>query len=274
MVIMGNVWDRTTEFLSDNLGAVVPLALAAIFIPVSIKGNLQGLTTTAGGTLLVQIVSLLLSLISYWGQLAIVALAINPDGGRPAATTLATQRFPLAVLIGLISVIVLLVAVIPIPVALVQGGVDLQAMVSHQAVTIPPSTGTFVALYAIALVIVLLWLAARLVLISPVVIGERRGLGTFGRSFALTRGLTWRIIGVILLFGIVAIVAVLAAQTVFGSVLRIIFGDDGTLGLASVLTSILVGAVVTILSVLAGAFTAKLYIAARDWRATEAVATA
>ena len=41
MVNMGNVWDRTTEFLSDNLGAVVPIALLTIFVPQSISGAIK-----------------------------------------------------------------------------------------------------------------------------------------------------------------------------------------------------------------------------------------
>ena len=36
MVVIGSVWDRTVEFISDNLSAVVPIALMGIFAPLSI----------------------------------------------------------------------------------------------------------------------------------------------------------------------------------------------------------------------------------------------
>jgi hypothetical protein len=41
MVKMSTVWDRTAEFLSDNIGAIVPVALLAFFVPASIGGSFQ-----------------------------------------------------------------------------------------------------------------------------------------------------------------------------------------------------------------------------------------
>ena len=36
MVNMGNVWDRTSEFLSENMAALLPIALVALLVPHSI----------------------------------------------------------------------------------------------------------------------------------------------------------------------------------------------------------------------------------------------
>lgn len=268
MVTMSNVWDRTTEFLGDNRGSVVPLALAAIFIPVSIQGCIAELGKTPGEVLARGLFSLALSLISYWGQLAIIALTMNPDADRAAATRQATARLPAAIGIGLVLFVAFLLLFSPAPIALALAGFDFSAAINGGHPSMPVSVTGFVLFYLLAAGLVFLWLMARLVLVNPIIVGERRGLGVFARSFALTRGLTWRIIGVILLFGIVAMVSVLAAKTVFGSILRLLLGDDGTVNAASVLTAILVAIVSTIFTVLAAAFTAELYVAVRDPRAT------
>ncbi len=69
MVNMGNVWDRTAEFLSDNLASVMPVALLAIFVPTSIMSNLQGLLPNApvGGKLALLAAILVLALVTGWG---------------------------------------------------------------------------------------------------------------------------------------------------------------------------------------------------------------
>jgi hypothetical protein len=60
MVKMGTVWDRTAEFLTDNLTAIVPIALLAFFVPFSIQGNFAHIRDGAnpGFALTLQLVSL------------------------------------------------------------------------------------------------------------------------------------------------------------------------------------------------------------------------
>ncbi|RYY41946.1 MAG: hypothetical protein EOP59_11150 [Sphingomonadales bacterium] len=114
----------------------------------------------------------------------------------------------------------------------------------------------------IVLAALLLWIAARLMVTTPVIVREGRWLSALRQSWKLTRGMTWRIIGVILLFALISWVSILAANTVFGSVFALIAGGDRAgVSLAGVLTSIVVAAVQTGFTVLVPAFTAKLYLA-------------
>lgn len=267
MVNMGTVWDRATEFLSDNLSAVVPLALFAIFLPMSIQANLDPLAKAGGpAAVAIQIISLILSVVSLWGQIAIIALAIDPAAGRAPAILAANKRLLPVIGVALLMLLGALLLAAPIPIAMGMAGFDFQAAMAGGQPDMPSGTAGFVAVYGIALVIVLIALAARLALVNPAIICERRGVGVIRRSFVLTRGIAWKVVGVIILFAIVAIVAVLAAQTVFGSILQLIAGGEGDVSVATVLTSILVGAVTTGFTVLATAFTAKLYLAVRDAR--------
>jgi hypothetical protein len=276
MVIMGNVWDRTIEFLSDNLSVVVPLALVGIFVPYSIMMAITPLAALGIAKGVVSFAVLLLALWILWGTLTIVSLTLDPDGGRAGASRTATRRFPAAVGLWLIVAIILIVLLLPMPLILAASGADLSSLAATGHLTIKPGTAGsgWALLYLFVYMVFALWVAARLILLNPVLVGEQRGLGALSRSFQLTRGLAWRAFGVILLYVIVSQVAELAARLVFGTVLALISDGDGPVTLASVLTSIIVAAIATVFAVLASTFTAKLYIAVRDWRATEAVATA
>lgn len=264
MVIMGNVWDRATEFLSDNLSAVVPIALFAIFLPMSLQANLAPLMTASPFAAL--LLALVVGIIVRWGQVAITALAIDPVAGRSTAIGIANKRLlPLIGVIALMLIAVMLL-IAPIGVAMGLSGYDFTAVMAGSRQELPPATGAFVGIYGLVAVLVLIWAAARLALVYPIVVWERRGLGVFRRSFVLTRGITWKIIGVMVLFGIVATVAILAAKFVFGSLLNLVAGGEGDISVATVLTSILVGAVETAFTALLAAFVAKLYLAVRDRR--------
>lgn len=267
MVSMGTVWDRTTEFLSDNVSAIFPIAFLAIYLPGVLSSSLEPLTVQSGATAVtVQILSLFLALVGAWGQLAITALVLDPGGGRGAATGLATRRFIPLIGLLLILFVGLSLLVLPVPVALTLSGFDFQAAVAGGKADLPSGVGGFLSIYVLLLVVVMLWLGARLALITPIVLREGSGLAALRRSFTLTRPITWRILGVIVLYVVVFGVSVLAAKLVFGSILRLIMGGDGPVTVGSVMTAILVGVVVTAFGVLASAFTGRLYLAARDAR--------
>ncbi|MGJ3627198.1 hypothetical protein AB5I41_10140 [Sphingomonas sp. MMS24-JH45] len=96
-----------------------------------------------------------------------------------------------------------------------------------------------------------------------VVVNERRGLGALGRSFALTRGAALRLIGVLILYGIVLVVVMSAATMVVGVVARLLLGADAAATVAFIVA--IVSALVTALgSVVQSVFYAQYYVAARD----------
>jgi hypothetical protein len=263
MISMGSVWDRTAEFLSDNLGTILPIALLGIFVPAVITGNFAELRPGAapGLAMGLGLGSLALALVTFWGQLAITALTLDPSHGR-AATGVATRRFPAALLVMVVVLIAGLAASIPVGVILAASGVDVAAMAQESMPEIPAAAATAVALYVLILLPVMLWLVARLAELLPVIVGEGQALGAIARSWRLTRGVALKIAGVIILYAVVSIVANLAATTAFGAVMFLIAGrgEDG-LSLATVLTTIVGGAVSTGFTVLGTAFTAKLFVA-------------
>lgn len=267
MVSMGTVWDRATEFLSDNLSAIFPLALFAIFLPLAIAQSIQPLTASGGSTALIALLLWVgLSIASKWGSVAIMALALDAVGGRKAAITTANRRFLPIVGVSLLLLIGFFALLFPPAIAVGLSGFDTQAAVRSGKMELGDGLGSFVTLYLVFLLGVFIWLAARLLLLAPTILVERRGIGAIARSFKLTRSVQWKIIGVAILFVIVMMVSVLAAKFVFGSIFGMIAGGDAPVTLGSVLTSTVVSVVLTAFSVLAAAFTGKLYLAVRDAR--------
>lgn len=265
MVSMGTVWDRTAEFLSDNLGTVLPIALGAIFVPAAVSGSLAELQRGAAPGLAfgLGLASLLLAIVTFWGQLAITALTLDPSAGR-GAMGIAAQRLPAALLVMISLFVALFLLAIPAGIIMALSGADLSGTATGAMPSVPPAAALWVLLYVLVLLPVLLWLTARLAVLLPVIVGERAMFGAIPRSWSLTRGSALKIVGVLILYGIVATVAYLAATTTFGAIITLIAGrgEDG-LSLATVLTVIVGGAVSTAFTVLGTAFTAKLYLALR-----------
>ena len=268
---MSTVWDRTAEFLSDNLSALTPIVLLGIFVPLTLLGNLMPLMGSSGqvGDWTLGVIVLILALVTIWGGIAITALAFDPAAGRAAAVATANRRIVPVVGIGLVTTLAILLLAAPIGIALGLSGFDMTAM----AAGTPPANSvngwalSFATLYMLACALFLLFGYARLVvLITPIMVMERRGLGVYARSFVLTRGIMWKVIGVLLLYLIVSWVASAAAKAVFGSVFGLLIGGEGPITLASILTQIVVAAISTLFSVLSVAFVAKLYLATRDAR--------
>ena len=264
---MGTVWDRTTEFCSGNLASIMPIAVLLIFLPLSIQGNLAPLAagSSAAAMLLIRLLNLAMAILSLAGQLAIVALAIDPRRTAGQATAVARARVIPTMAMVLILMAGAAVVVAPALAMTVAAGIDPMSMASLDtapAASVPPSLAYALIGYGGVAGLVLLWIAARIALLYPVVVVERRGTGALARSFALTRGLALAIIGVMLLYAVVSTVAVLATKAVFGSVLAIVAGGTDPLSIGSVVTATIVGAVTTAFTVLGAAFTTKLYLAA------------
>ncbi len=267
MVSMGTVWDRATEFLSDNLSAIFPLALFAIFAPLAISQSILPLTVLGGSTaLIVGFLWVVLSIASNWGSVAVMALALDAVGGRSAAIATANRRFLPIIGISLILLVGAIALTLPLGIALGLSGLDMQAAVRGGKAELTGGLGWFIILYLVFLLGASIWLVARLALLTPTILVEQRGIGAIGRSFKLTKSVQWKIIGVAILYVIVFGVCSLAAKFVFGSLFALIAGGDGPVTLGSVLASIMVSVVTTAFTVLASAFIGKLYLVVRDAR--------
>lgn len=264
MAKLGTVWERAAEFAGERAGTLAPIVLAAFVLPNAASSCLGAVAPVVPpvARLALTGVILLLSVVSLWGSLAVMALATGAPGLAPAAR-LATQRMGPALLVSIVLGLVAVLLVAPLVGILAAKGYDVLAIAAAQAgnVVVDPQTSSMVALYVLVLIPVGLFLFTRLVLVSPVVLREPVSLGAIRRSWVLTRRHGWRIFGTLLLFVVIAGVAQLAARTVFGSVFTLLFGAGEGLTTGFVLTAIVTAGVQAVVMLLLAAFQAKLYAA-------------
>lgn len=265
-VRIGSVWDSTQQVLAGRTGMLAPIAAIGFVLPSVMQVLLLPQTPGASPGFTGVAVALVAILLSLWGQLAIMALATHPATTQAEAGRVGVAR--MLPVLGLALVIALVLAAVILVPLLVLGlsGYDFAAAMAaggNPALMppVPGGAGAFVTLYMLVTAVVAIWLAARLMLVYAVVLNERRGLGAFRRSIALTRGMTWRLIGVCLLFLIVLTVATLAAQGVTGTVARLILGPERLATARGI--AALAGAVVSAgFMTMAYVFVARLYVAA------------
>lgn len=258
-VRMGTVWDGAVDVAQGRAGILAPIAAGTLFAPSVIQNAFIAYAPTAPA--LVGLVSILVALVSLWGQLQIIAVAFDPSTDAARARGQATARLLPSIGVGLVIGLIAVVAALPLVVMLVAAGMRLTpGAITNPALMTPPSPGVaaVAGLYALAFVLAAIALGARLMPSNAVVLNERRGVGAIARSFALTRGLTWRLIGVTILFGIVFLVATLAAQGIVGVVLRLALGPDN-IATATFLAAVVGAAVSATLFTLAYVFIARFY---------------
>jgi len=267
MVKMGTVWDRTVEVLNGRTGMIASIALLGMLVPSVVRDGFVAFSTpgTASFALVGGVLTIAALVTMIWAQLAIVAIATDPATDAAAARHQAGARLLPAIGITVLLSVVAGLLVLPPIVALALAGFDFTAAASGRPVATPGlgSAALFSALYVLAYLVLVLWAGARLILLNPVILNERVGIGAFRRSIQLTRGLTWRIIGVLILFVIVALVSTWAAQAVTGIIFRLALGAD-SIGTATFLAGIAGTIVTTAFTALATVFTAQLYIAVRE----------
>lgn len=263
-VTIGDVWDRTTEFLGEHWGAVLPVVLGAMVVPSVIATWLAFLAEGGTQTLKigVAVASFGLALISLWAQLAIAARAIEPGIGGGANRIATARLLPAIGIYLLIGVVVTLIFVVQIIVLAVVAGVDLSQLATRSAdqqMTMPPGVGPGILVLFIVEAIAILFLAVRIAPLTGVIVAERRGIGAIGRAWRLTRGLTWKLVGVVILYAVVSWVSSAATTMVVGGLSAVLLGRGTTA--AMLVTAVPVGIVSAIFTVLATVFAAKLYLA-------------
>ena len=271
MVRMGDVWDRTTDVLSGRGRTLAGIAAVAIFLPGVVRNgySLYVGQDTPATTLIGGLIGIIVSLVAVWGQLTLIALSTDPATTETQAAAMGRGRLLPAIGVGLLIGIGFGVFLLPIFIALVGAGWSPQAMQAGQMPTLSGGQSGFIGLYALAYVIIFLWVAARLALWTAVMVNERLGIGAIRRSFALTRGITWRIIGVFVLYLIVLAISFTAVRAVTGVVFGLILGT-GAKATVGFLAAVAGGVVTAGFSTVAAVFTAQLYVATRAWPAASA----
>jgi hypothetical protein len=258
MVRMSTVWDRTVEVIGGRAGVLAVIALLTVALPSIVQSVIAGVSPV-GPSMARSLISLIGFLLTVWGTLAMTAVASDPAVGEAEALRLGGRALPRALVVMLVLAIVLVLLWLPSLYFLFQSGIDVGAAQRGDMVAAMANAKLGPAvLYACVASLVMLWGFARLLPLYPVLANEGRMVGAIPRAFALTRGLTLRIVAVLLLFAIVVSVSVFATQFVLGSILGILFRGEQA-WLALVISGAIVSVVATGFTVVQTVFAAQLY---------------
>ena len=250
---ISRAWDETLEIFRRDGGLLVSVALALIVLPAIIVGIVappEPGATASGGA---QILRLVAGLIAVVGQLALIRLALGPSTTVGDAITHGARRFPSA--FGAILILIIIMAVIIIPVMgvlAVLTGVDPATMETRPT----PQVGLLI----IIMCLIALAVSVRFTLISSVASAEAIGpLAIVKRSWVLTRGHFWRVLGLVALLLIAAVALLMTAGVLGGLFARLVSADIQPFSLAALIVSLIAGVAQGAFSVLASVMLARVY---------------
>lgn len=244
-----DAWNETAAFMTREGRLVLPVGFMLIALPGAI---IQAATPTTqpnelpepGAWLALVPLAIAATLI---GNLAISVLALRPGTSVGEAIQQGARRFlPVlgaALLIGLGAMVAIM------PVVLLAAGAAVALGI--------PALAVIPVLLAIPL-LVFLW--TRLLLANPIGAVEPGGPVTIlKRSWALTAGRFWQLLGFLILLMIVAIVASGAIAAVGGSLIALTLGPPRPDTLSFYLVLILSTLVQTVLASVFGVMVARIY---------------
>lgn len=253
---MNGVWEETRTVARRHFETFVTFAAAFAFLPplalgVAFPGMMSAMTNPDAAAALPStfvLAALANSLLGFVGIFAIVAIAADPaeGGGRRVRESFAGAlrglgKFLLALLLIYVVVVVAGIAlgIVVAIVAAASGGLGGSGAAAGGPATV---AGPTVAAAILAVVLpVMLWLTARLSPMVGVFVREPvRVIGGVRRAWRLSRGSTWPIVGLLLLFVFASL-----AIGFGGAGLGAAFGVAGRLASGSVGVGALLFAIVT-----------------------------
>ena len=208
---ISQAWNETAAFIKQEAGLILPIALLLLAVPGAAlqlampAPPAPGQAPELGAWLLLIPVTMIASII---GTLAISYLALRPGTSVAEGLQVGVRRFlPVflaSLLIGLAATLIIL------PLAMVLAG---GAMASGN----PAAAGGSIVLLALLMVIVAIAFWVRLMLMTPVAAVETAGpIAIIRRSWELTKGHFWKLLGLVVLLLVVMMVVMFAVSAIVG----------------------------------------------------------
>lgn len=232
---ISTAWDETRDLLARNGKLMSAVAAAMVLLPQVVVGVATGQGTDAAEPGLTgSILMLIAALIGIVGQLAIARLALGAKVSVGEAISHGLRRAPAfigALLLIIIAIVLFFIVAAAILIGL--GAVD-------GTVTQPAPRDVVIILLVVF--IPLLFIAVRLMPTVPVATAEAQGpVGILKRSWSLTRGHFWRLLGFIIMFLIAALIVAMAVGAVGGAISALLFGSSEPFTLGALLIALLMG---------------------------------
>jgi membrane-anchored glycerophosphoryl diester phosphodiesterase (GDPDase) len=251
---MSAVWDESAALIRRESHLLVPLALATVGIGSVISGMTQPETPAQGLGAIGVIGFIVGNVFTLIGTLAMMALALMPGMSVAESLRVALARTPKMLAIAILFILAIIILMIPVGFIVALSGVSITATMA------PEDLPGVVVLAALMIGALLLYVSARLLTLSAVVVDRNPPMiDAIRSSFSSTGGIAAKIIGVLILFLVVTIVVSGAVAAISG----ILFGMIGKAVSAPLLgkgmTVLVTGMVSALLTIVSSIFAAMLY---------------
>jgi hypothetical protein len=247
-VSISQAWDETRAVLAHDGKLISSVALALLVLPGLVLNVLlpHGVTIGAGTQAVWVVLGVAVLIVTFIGQLSVLRLAMGPHISVGEAIRHAAARalpFFGAFLLWVVPVLVL-------------GSVPYQMIRSH-----PTDASTAAGIGLLALMVVAMFLAIRLLLIGPVASAEHGNpLTIIRRSWDLTAGNWWRLFGFVLIFAVGAIVLIMAVSSGLGLLARLTIGQVTPLSIAGLLMALIAQVLTAAVYVVLFVMQARIYL--------------
>ncbi len=253
---ISQAWNETAAFIKRESGLILPIALLLLAVPSAAlqifmpTPPVPGQTPEAGAWLLLLPVVMIASIV---GTVAISYLALRPGTSVGEGLHVGLRRFLPVFLASLLIGLAALIVLTPIGI-LIMGS----AMTSGNPTA---AAGGAITLFALIFLIVGIVVWTRLMLMTPVAAAEGVGpIALIRRSWALTRGHFWKLLGLVLLMVVVAIVVIGAISAIVGIFIIMLAGPPEPGSTSLILTTIVSSVVSAVFSAIFVILLARIYI--------------
>jgi hypothetical protein len=246
-------WDETKAILAREGKLLASVALALIALPALVNGLVTPVAAEpADRPLWSHFLVVVASLIALAGQLALIRLALGPSIAVGSAIAHGQRRVPVYLVAGIVILVVLIAAAIPFMLVLVAMGVPIEPHMKPAGL---------VAILLLIYMAVVLFVGIRMLMAGPVASAEAVGpIAILKRSWALTDGHFWRLLGFVAIFFVAALVVLLAVGAAVGVVAGLAAGPIKPMSASALVVALvqalLNAAVTTVFAVML----ARLYV--------------
>ncbi|MGZ8348906.1 MAG: glycerophosphoryl diester phosphodiesterase membrane domain-containing protein [Allosphingosinicella sp.] len=245
-------WNETAAFVTREGRLLFPIAFLLVALPgvvlqAAMPTPVPGQPVEPGPWLLLLPVALVSTLI---GMLALAFLALRPGSSVAEALQAGGRRFLPVFAATLLVALAALVLALP-----------LLFLIRAQASGVSnPALGPIGGLLVIALVVAYVFVWVRLMLMTPVGANENLGpVAIVTRSWELTRGHFWRLLGFVLLLGLAALVVMFAISLIAGVLIFLLAGPPEPDGLSFYLLLVLAALMQSVFSTLFVTLVSRIY---------------
>ncbi len=246
------IWKECVALIRRESPLLLPLAFATVGIGQAGVILLFGLISTG------RISGLLffcLALCWFWvvfGQLAISALVLKPGSSVGESMSRASHAMPRMIFIAVWLIMMLILITIPFSLLLAKNGLapgtPISGLSASDYLMISP-----VLLFA-------LWFSARIYTLYAVLVEESgRSMSRLAKAFVMTRGNGSRLIGVVMLFGIVGQLLQLLAVLIVTVIAKMAIGTQAFATETTIIAALAAGLAGTLPSLGSAVFGALLY---------------